>query len=237
MRATISTFVISCSVISLVVAACGSTPPPKNEDSTGELPLVVPTGKGVAIETPPEETAKPEAPPAETASAAASAPPPPSGPQDSRPPVLKSDDEEVQDTIGVSPGAKMEVGDDTGRATLRIYENSFTTGVNVTFKIDKKAKAGGQVLGKIYHVTVVIPPSPTPEKISSNGHPFEVKLPAGNQKNANLAIGEISGGKVTWRVIAPEKIDDATGIAQYHLPDLFDYYLHVTTRPVTAPKN
>lgn len=237
MRAFCTGLIAVSAVISLVLAACGGQPPPKNEDSAGELPLVVPTGKGTPIETPPpDESAKPETPPpADTASAAAP-PPPPSGPQDSRPPVLKTDAEEIQDTFGVSPGAKLELGDDSGRAILRIYENSFSSGVNVTFKIDTKAKSAGQQQGKIYRVTAVIPPSGTPEKVTSVTHPFELKLPAGAKKDANLAVGEIGNGKVTWRVIAPEKIDDATGVATFYLPDLFDYYLHITTRAVTEPK-
>lgn len=236
MRALYTGLFAVSALFSLGFVACGSPPPPKNEDSLGELPLVVSSAKGTPIDPVPEDTAKPETPPAESASAAAPPPPPPSGPQDSRPPVLKTDAEEIQDTFGVSPGAKLELGDDSGRAILRIYENSFSNGVNVTFKIDKKAKAAGQQQGKIYRVTAVIPPSGTPTKVTTVTNPFELKLPAGAKKDANLAIGEIGEGKVTWRVIAPEKIDDATGMATFLLPDLYDYYLHITTRPVTEQK-
>jgi hypothetical protein len=69
----------------------------------------------------------------------------------------------------------------------------------------------------------------------SVGGPFELQLPAGNKKDANLALGEIGGGRVTWKVIAPKKIDDVAGIAYFEITELNDHYVHVTTKAVTEP--
>jgi hypothetical protein len=145
------------------------------------------------------------------------------------------DPTEISDTFGVSPGAKLELGNDPEKAVMRIPEGAFATGVNVTFKLDPKGKTTGILIGKVYHLTSVIPPSGTPERIVTAAGPFKLELPAGNKKEANLALGEISGGRVTWKVIAPTRIDDVAGIAYFEISELFDHYLHVTTKAVTAP--
>lgn len=215
-----------------VLFACGETPPPASpDDSSGELPLKASTAKPAALPPPVEPT--PTAAP--TATAAASAAPAAPQNEDSRPPVLKMDATEVTDTFGVSPGAKLEIGPEGEKAVFRIPENAFTTGVNVTFKIDPKAKAAGGLVGKIYKLTSMIPPSGTPEKVATAGRPFLLQLPAGSKKDANLAIGEVTPAKINWRVIAPVKIDDAMNIATFELTELGEFYVHVTTRPVTAP--
>jgi hypothetical protein len=235
MRASFLWFVSIPAIAGLVVLACSEPPPAKNPDDGELLPLKVSTAKP-ASEPPPVAATEPSAAPSATASAKAEAPPPPAESSgDGRPPLLKTDPTEVTDTVGVSPGAKFVIGGDQEQAVLRIHENSFTTGVNVTFKSDPKAKAGGLVVGKIYRITVVIPPSATPERIATAGQPFKLQLPAGNKKDANLAIGEVGPAKVTWKVIAPVKIDDATNMAYFELPELYDFYVHVTTRPATAP--
>jgi len=65
-------------------------------------------------------------------------------------------------------------------------------------------------------------------------------MPAGDKKDANLAIGEISTDdkgkpKIVWTVVAPVKIDDTTAAARFEIKALSDAYLHVTTKAVTAP--
>jgi hypothetical protein len=65
-------------------------------------------------------------------------------------------------------------------------------------------------------------------------------MPAGDKKDANLAIGEISTDdkgkpKIVWTVVAPVKIDDTTASARFELKTLSDAYLHITTKAVTAP--
>jgi hypothetical protein len=234
MKASSLRFVWMPAALGAVLFACGETPPPASPDDSGELPLKVSTAKPAELPPPAEPT--PTAAPTATAAASA-APTAPAAAQneDSRPPVLKMDPKEISDTFGVSPGAKLELGPDDEKAVLRIPENSFTTGVNVTFKIDPKAKAAGGLIGKIYKLTSMVPPSGTPEKVSTAGRPFVLQLPAGNKKDANLAIGEVTPAKINWRVIAPVKIDDATNIATFELTELGDLYIHVTSRPVTAP--
>jgi hypothetical protein len=212
------------------LAACAAPPPP--------APAPPPA---VKQEAPPAPPPAPEPPPITSAEA-----PPPSAPESTapkssgRPPLLKVDPEEISDTFGSSPPAKLELGEQE-KAILRIPENAFSNGVNVTFKIDKKGKSGGAQVGRIYRITPVVPPAATPSKVPTAGPAFELALPAGNKKEANLAIGEIvtddkGKEKLVWTVVAPTKIEDATGTAHFELPWLSDAYLHVTTKPVSAPK-
>jgi|GEM_PF-3156975 hypothetical protein len=233
MRASFLWFTLLPAAAGMLLVACSDPPPPKNPDDE-LLPLKVSTAKPeVTPDAPPADTAAPAATPTATASAAASAPPADQG--SGRPPVLKMDPTEISDTFGVSPGAKLELGNDPEKAVMRIPEGAFETGVNVTFKLDPKGKTTGILVGKVYHLTAVIPPSGTPARIVSAAGPFKLELPAGNKKDANLALGEIGGGRVTWKVIAPTKIDDVSGVAYYEITELYDHYLHVTTKAVTAP--
>lgn len=233
MRASFLRFIPIPAALGLVFLACSDPPPAKNADDAELLPLKVSTAKPAeTVEAPPATTTAPTADPTAAPKATASAPP---AQGDGRPPVLKMDPEVISDTFGVSPGAKLELGPDDAKAVMRIPENAFSTGVNVTFKIDKKGKTTGILVGQVYRLTAVIPPSGTPERVVTAAGPFAIQLPAGNKKDANLAIGEIGAGKVTWKVIAPLKIDDVTGVAYYEINELYDYYLHVTTKAVTAP--
>jgi hypothetical protein len=152
--------------------------------------------------------------------------------------LLKSGPEEVADSFGSSP-AKLEIGEGQ-RATLRIPEDALSSGVNLTFKIDKKGKSNGPPVGKIYRLIPIIPPAGEPTRIETTGPAFELALPAGDQKDANLALGELGTDdkgkpKIVWTVIAPVKIDDVTATAHFELKSLPDAYLHITTKPPTPP--
>lgn len=224
---------ISIPAIAIAAAfACSDPPPAVTPDS--ELPLKVPPPSTAEPIAAPEPSAAPAASAAPEASASASAAAPPAPPQSSgRPPLLKSDPKEISDTFGVSPGSKLELGDDKEMVVLRIPEGSLETGTNITFKFDPKGKPGGMVIGKIYHLTAVVPPSGTPSRVKSVGEPFRLEFPAGNKKDANLAIGE-PGTK--FRVIAPKRVDDSTNTAYFELTELYDFTLHITTRAPTEPK-
>lgn len=209
------------------LAACAPPPPPAPPPAKQEAPP--PSVPPSVAESPPPASAA--APPPEPESTAA---------PKSRGgiPVLKMDSEEIVDTFGSAP-AKLELGEQE-KAILRIPENALTGGVNITFKIEKKGKAGGGLVGKIYRITPVIPPAGEPTKVDTAGAPFDLALPAGNKKDANLAIGVIATDdkgkeKIVWTVIAPLKIDDATATAHFEIPSLSDAFLHVTTRAVTPP--
>jgi hypothetical protein len=211
--------------LALAAAACGAKPAPAPEPP--------PTPTVEAAVPAPTSTATAEAAP--TASATAEAATSPPRQSSGRPPVLKSDPEEVTDTFGSSPGAKIEIGEKE-IAIFRIPENALTRGVNITFKLDNKGKTAGGQVGKIYRVTAIIPPASGPTNIDSAGPPFELALPAGSKKDANLAIGTFvtddkGREKISWRIIAPVKIDDATGTAHFELPSISDAYLHITTKP------
>jgi hypothetical protein len=207
--------------------------------------------------TPPDAKAAPAAAPEPSASAAAEAPAPsasasaaasagakaePLKEQSSgRPSVLKSDPIQISDSFGSSPGAKVEIGAKE-IATFKIPELTLGQVTNITFKLDTKGRTGGPLVGKIYRMIPMLPPEAKPVTIpSNNGTPFELMLPAGNKKGVNLAIGTIEADgsgreKVSWQVIAPKRIDDATGIAYFELQQLTDSYLHVTTKPPTGAK-
>jgi hypothetical protein len=220
---------------SLALLACGGeTPPPEAPKPATPAPI--------ATAAP---TAAPEAPPAPEASAAPAAQPeapadnsrPPSG----RPPILMSSAEEITNTFGMTPAAKLEIGDDSGRAVLRIPEYAFDRGVNVTFKLDKKGKSGGPVIGKIYRTQMQYAGQPNFITVTSSGPPFVLEMPAGSKKDANLAVGDIvqdektGRDKVTWTIQAPKRIDDVTNVAVFELTALGDFYLHVTTKKPTEP--
>lgn len=181
----------------------------------------------------------PEAAPSGTAEASKPPKAAPEMPKSSgQTPVLKSDPQEITDSFG-SPPAKLELGE-TERVTLKIPENAFTSAVNLTFKIDKKGKSNGPPIGKIYRLTPVIPPEGEPARVDSAVGAFELTMPAGDRKDANLALGEVTTDengkqKITWTVVAPVKIDDATATARFELKTLSDAYLHITTKAVTAP--
>jgi hypothetical protein len=148
-------------------------------------------------------------------------------------------EKELQGAFTTSPGAKLKLGTfEKGYSVLRIYEGSLPAAHIITFKLDPKGKTTGVPVGQIYHTIVQIENSQDLPTVSSIGRPFELSLPAGNKKDANLAIGEIdaASGKVTWTIIAPTKIDDATSMAYFELPTLGNAYLHVTTKAPTAPK-
>jgi hypothetical protein len=208
----------------LALAACAGPPPPP-----------APTPAATPKEAPPPPPAEPEAAPSGTAQAGK----PPEAPKSSgRIPVLKSDPEEITDSFG-SPPAKLEIGD-AQKATLRIPEEALSSAVNITFKIDKKGKSNGPPIGKIYRITPIIPPASEPTKIETAGPSFELAFPAGDRKDANLAIGELGTDdkgrpKIVWTVIAPVKIDDATATAHFEMKTLSDAYLHITTKPATPP--
>ncbi|MDC0748985.1 hypothetical protein [Polyangium mundeleinium] len=225
---------LGCSaLVAVVAAACGGeqTPPPaKPEPPPAATPAPTPT------ETP---TAAPETPPPQpTASASAEAP----KPTEERPPVLMSSDKELQSIFTMSPGAKLELGDDSGRAIFRIREGSLGSPHIITFKLDPKGKSTGVPIGKIYRLLVQIENSPDLPTLETLDKPFEFSFPAGNKKDANLAIGDVKVDdkgreKITWTVVAPEKIDDSTGMAFFKIKSIGNYFMHVTAKPPTeAPK-
>jgi hypothetical protein len=149
--------------------------------------------------------------------------------------VLKSDAKEITDTFG-SPPAKLELGDKE-IATLRLPEGALSKGTVITFKIDPRGKTTGGQIGKIYSLQAVVPPSTSPDQVPTSGPPFELELPAGSKKDANLAIGiEDDKGKIKWTIVAPKRIDDARNMAVFQLDTLPSAFLHVTSKPPTAAK-
>ncbi len=117
-------------------------------------------------------------------------------------------------------------------ATLRLPEGGLHTATVITFKIDGKARSSGGQVGKIYHISSVVPPSQTPEQIESGGPPFVLELPGLPKKEVNLAIGvEDDKGKVKWTVIAPKSIDESRNMAVFELTTLPSGWVHVTTKP------
>jgi len=221
-------------ILAAFVLGCGGGEPAS---------VVPPQAPPVASAPPPEPapsaraSAAAEAPaPSASTSATAEAPKPKSS---GRPAVLKSDPTGVTDGFGAAQGAKIEIGEDKELATLRIQENSLGQLTNLTFKLDPKGRSNGAPGGKIYRVIPVLPPDGKPVTVpSNNGVPFELALPGTSKRGANLAIGSIeidAAGreKIKWQVLAPKRVDEATGLAYFELPELKDAYLHVTAKPVT----
>lgn len=216
----------------VLLAACGGEPAPVVPPAPTEAPVVAPapTTTATAEATPPA----PSAAPSGTASVDMPVAPKASS---GRPAVLMSDAAELSGTFGSSPGAKLELGD-KDKMTLKIPENALAKGTVITFKIDAKGKANGAPLGKILHLMVFVPPGTEPATVTTEGPPFELQMPAGNKKDANLAVGaftldEKGREKITWKVYSPKRIDDAVGIAYFELPVLTESFIHVTTKAPT----
>jgi len=208
--------------IPLAYLACGgdekaSTPPP--QPST----------------PPPVASHEPEPVASATASASASAAPEPK--KAGRMVVGFSDPLSVEHTFGQAP-AKIEIGDKE-IATLRIPEDAIHNAVNLTFRIEKQGKSTGTPVGKVYRVFSIRPPSQEPVDLVTNSDPFKFILPAGSKKDANLAIGDIGkdpktgAEKITWKIIAPTKIDDVNNQATFEIGEIKNYLLHVTTKAPT----
>jgi len=215
----------------LALAACGGEPPPPAE-----------TPEPAVKEAPaPEPTAAPEATPTPAPTSTANAGPAPQPEQSVEgPPVLMTNEKELQAVFTTRPGAKLELGDDTGRALFRIREGSLPSAYIISFKIDPKGKSTGVPIGKTYRMLVQIENSSELPKVETQDKPFELTLPAGGKKDANLAIGEVTTDdkgreKIVWTIVAPEKIDDATGTAFFKIKAIGNYWLHVTAKPPTAP--
>lgn len=178
-----------------------------------------------------------EPPPATSASAATPPPPPPSSSE--RPPVLMSDEKELRAPVSMSPGAKFELGDDTGRAIFRIREGALSSAHIFTFKVDPKAKSTGVPVGKTYRLIVQVENSQELPKLDTVDKPFEFTFPTAGKKEANLAIGEITTDakgveKITWTIVAPEKVDESMNTAFFKVQAVGNYVLHMTLKAPTA---
>jgi hypothetical protein len=212
-------------VAASIVVACGGEPAAVTPPQPSETPSAAPA---------PEASAPAEAPTA-SASAKASAAPAPKSSDSGRPAVLKRDDTEITDTFGSSPASKLELGE-KDFATLRLPEGALRTGTLITFKIAKNARGIAGLVGKVYEIKNVIPPSNDGQAMESNGPPFVLEMPAGAKKDANLAIGVEDKGKYKWTIVAPKRVDDARNVAVFELTTLPSGLLHVTTKAPTEGK-
>jgi hypothetical protein len=211
-------------LVGAVGVACGG-------EST--KPAVPATTASATVEAAPPPPPVPSAEPTAEPTAAPTSAPKSSG----RTPVSKTDPSEITDTFGYSPAAILHIGDATF-ATLRIPENALRTATNVTFKLDAKARGLGGGIGKIYHAIAIVPPASSATPLDSNGPPFEVSFPYGKTKDANLAIGEVTGEpgkeKVKWRIIAQKRADDT--YAYFELTGLGDQLFQLTSKPPAEAK-
>lgn len=154
--------------------------------------------------------------------------------------MLLNDEKELRSAVSSSPGAKFELGDDTGRAVFRIREGALSSAHVFTFKVDTKAKTTGVPVGKTYRLIVQVENSSELPKVDTVDKPFEFTFPTAGKKGANLAVGEIvtdakGNEKITWTVIAPEKVDESMGTAFFKLPAVGNFALHMTLKTPTAP--
>lgn len=154
--------------------------------------------------------------------------------------MLMSDDEELRAPVSMSPGAKFELGDDSGRAVFRIREGALSSPHIFTFKVDKKGKTTGIPVGKVYRTLVQIENSSETPKLDTVDKPFEFTFPTAGKKDVNLAIGEVvvddkGREKITWTIVAPEKIDESMNVAFFKLPAVGNFFMHMTLKAPTAP--
>lgn len=218
------------------VACSDGTPPPEPPPQPTAETTAAPTVAATAAPTA-APTAEPTAEPTGTAAASA-APVPDKTKSSGRPPVLLADPKSITDTLGSSPGAKMELGDKE-ITTLRIPEGAFSQATNVTFAIDTKCKTTGVVTGKLYKITPAIPPESKAVSIpSNNGAPFVLIMPGTKKRDLNLAIGSFTkdakgNETLQWKVLAPAKTDESTGMFEFHLDTLPDGCVHLTNKPPT----
>ena len=168
-------------------------------------------------------------------SAAPSATPAAKPQSSGRPPVVFTDPAQVSDTFGSSPGAKVEIGDDKGRAVFRIPENALHQGYNILFKLEKTARGTTGQVGKVYHVIPNAPPDPKPVRIENTDIPFQIEITTGGKNEVNLAIGVTDDkGKIAWQILAPKHVDAGAGIAFFEVPVFTDMLVHLTTTKAPA---
>lgn len=235
LRSTLFCALLGAAPLAAVACSDGTpnaNPPPQPTAEATATPTAAATAEPTAAPTA-EPTAEP------TGSAAASAAPTPDKTKSSgRPPVLLQDAKSITDTFGFSPGAKLELGDKE-IVTLRIPEGAFSQATNVTFALDTKCKTTGVVTGKLYKITPAIPPESKPVSVPSNtGAPFVLLMPGIKKRDLNLAIGTYTkdakgNDTFSWKVLAPAKTDEATGMFEFHLDTLPDGCVHLTNKPPT----
>jgi hypothetical protein len=151
-----------------------------------------------------------------------------------------TDEKELRSAVSSSPGAKFELGDDSGRAVFRIREGALSSAHVFTFKVDTKAKSTGVPVGKTYRLIVQIENTTELPKVDTVDKPFEFTFPTAGKKGANLAVGEITtdakgNEKITWTIVAPEKVDESMNTAFFKLPAVGNFSMHMTLKAPTAP--
>ena len=239
LRSTLFCALLGAAPLAAVACSDGTpnaNPPPQPTAEASAVPTGAATAEPTAAPTA-EPTAAPTAEP--TGSAAASAAPTPDKTKSSgRPPVLLQDAKSITDTFGFSPGAKLELGEKE-IVTLRIPEGAFAQATNVTFAIDTKCKTTGVVTGKLYKITPAIPPESKPVSVPSNGGaPFVLLMPGIKKRDLNPPHGPFTkdakgNDTFSWKVPAPAKADEATGMFEFHLDTLPDGCVHLTNKPPT----
>ena len=223
------------STVALLLSAfgggCGATPAPT---TPYEVPLVYPSAVPTTLEAPTKPTAAPEVAPTAGPAPTAEAPKPrPSGPA-----MLMSDAEEVTGTFAARPPTKLVVGD-AQKVTLRIPEGALGQPTNIALRIAKKVKVGGFLIGRVFHLVPLVPPATTPSRIASLADPFELTVMAApNHISANLALGSVAYDAygretLTWRIVAPTKVDAGAGLLSFELGALIPAYFHLTSLPPT----
>lgn len=216
--------------VSLLLAACASTPTQNEPEASAEVTSPQPTA--TATETTPEPSAS--VAPSASSAAPSSTLPPPSG----RIASIVDGQDKATGQFGSAP-AKLVLKAD--QSSLKIPEYALNdNGYLLTFMIDKKApkKAKGGS-GNVLRLQSQIPPAESFTSISSRGPKFVLRLPIGKLTTANLAMGEVTmddKGKETvkeFTVIAPSKTDG--GFAEFEITDFTNLSLQVTSDPPSTP--
>ena len=163
-------------------------------------------------------------------------------PSSGRPMIQMGPSATIESTFGVSPGAILKIKAEGGPITLKIPEGALDTGYNLVFKLDKggKVKKGG-VIGSIAYLKLSPGDKLRARAVPTHSDAYEIRLPLHGKASVNLALGAVETdkqgvetGKPTWKVYAPDRIEEGFGEAYFKVPELGPVmYIHATTADVT----
>jgi len=232
-------FVIASLALGGLVLGCGKSKPVKSQDNWLD------SLEQKKVEGPPpdidvdddddddDEEAKPPPKPATTVR-----------PSSGRPMIQMGPSATIESTFGVSPGAILKLKAEGGAITLKIPEGALDTGYNLSFKLDKKGqvKKGG-VLGSIAYLKLTPGDKLRARAVPTRGDKYELRVPLNGKASVNLAVGAVETdkegvetGKPTWKVYAPDRIEEGFGEAYFMVPEIGPVmYIHATTAEATEP--
>ncbi len=224
-------------VLGNVTMGCGK-PKPKAQDNwldSLEQKKVEGPPPDIDVDDDDDDDDKPEAKPAPKPAATVQ-------PSSGRPMIQMGPSAVIESTFGNSPGAILKLKAEGGAITLKIPEGALDTGYNLVFKPDNKGQVKkGTVFGTIAYLKLAPGDKLRARAVPTRGDSYELRVPLNGKASVNLAIGAVETdkqgvetGKPTWKVYAPERIEEGFGEAYFKVPEIGPVmYIHATSAEAT----